>query len=124
MRAEHVAQRRMQQVRAGVMAHGRPPHFAIDHGIHAIANHNRLPRRHLVRAHTLHRDSQRRSRPPPACCGRRVEPALVGDLPAGFGVKRRVVKHDFALLARPQPSTPCPSRMMASTSQSRDSVCR
>ena len=40
MRAEHVAQRRMQQVRAGVMAHGRPPQLAIDHGIQPIAHHD------------------------------------------------------------------------------------
>ena len=33
MRAEHIAQRRVQQMRAGVVAHGRPPQLAVDHRI-------------------------------------------------------------------------------------------
>ncbi len=57
MRAQHVAQRRMQQVRAGVVAHGRVADLGVDHGVDLVADVDGLLGGDAMRAHALHRDS-------------------------------------------------------------------
>ncbi len=55
MRAQHLAQRRMQQMRAGMVAPDRIAPLSIDHGIHVVAHRQRLLQHRLVRPHPLHR---------------------------------------------------------------------
>ncbi len=100
--AEHAAQRRMQQVRAGVMAHGGPAPLAVDHRIQQVAYHDGLPRRHLMGAHALHGIVNAAYVGDECVVIGGIEPAFVGRLSARLGVERGVVEHDFALLARLQ----------------------
>ena len=41
MLAQHLAQRGMQQVRAGMVAHGGAADFVVDHGVDLVADVNR-----------------------------------------------------------------------------------
>ncbi len=50
MRAQHFAQRRMQQMRAGMVAHGRVADFGVDHGIDFVADLRSAAAERLVRA--------------------------------------------------------------------------
>ena len=54
MRAEHLAQRGMEQVRAGVVAADGVAALTIDDGAHVVANGQRLLEQGLVRADALH----------------------------------------------------------------------
>ena len=60
MRAQHIAQRGVEQVRAGMVAHGRAADFVVDHGVDFVADVDGLLGDDAMRAHALHRD---RSRP-------------------------------------------------------------
>ena len=54
MRAQHLPQRRVQQVRAGVVAPDGVAPYAIHDGVHVVAHSEVLLENCLVRAHALH----------------------------------------------------------------------
>ena len=99
MRAQHLAQRRMQQVRAGVVARCRRTLRAIDHRIQRVAHGNGPPHRHAMRKDALHRlgaamhIGQRRR------VVRRIQPACVAHLPAAVRIEAGSVEHDLTLVA-------------------------
>ena len=99
MRAQHLAQRGMQQVRAGVVAHGRAADFVVDHGIDFVADVDGLLGDDAMRAHALHGIGHAFDVGDQRVVIVGVEPADIADLSAGIGVERRVVEHDLAALA-------------------------
>ena len=99
VRAQHLAQRRMQQVRAGVVAHGGAANVVVDHGIDFVADANRLLGDNSVRAHALHGIADAFDVGDQRVVIVGVEPAHVADLASGLGVERSVVEHDLAALA-------------------------
>ncbi len=99
MRAQHIAQRGVQQVRAGMVAHGRVAHLGVDHGVDLVADVDRLLRRDAMRAHTLHGIGRALDLGDDGVVVVGVEPADVADLSAGIGVEGCLVEHDVAALA-------------------------
>ncbi len=98
VRAEHLAQRCMQQVSAGVIAARGVAICGIDHGVDLIADSDRLADDGAVREHSLHRlESAGHFRDDAVVVGG-IEPAGVADLTAGVGVEAGLVEHDFHLL--------------------------
>ena len=100
VRAQHIAQRGVQQMRAGVVAHGGAADFVVDHRVHFVANVNGLLGDDAMRAHSLHGIGDAFNFGDDGVVIFAVEPANIADLPARIGVERRVVEHDFAALAR------------------------
>ena len=100
MLAQHFAQASLQQVRRSVVAHGGLADFGVDHGIHFLANANSLFGDDLMRAHSLDRVIAAPHLGNDGVVIVAVEPAPVADLPARFSVERRVIKNDFAFVAR------------------------
>ncbi len=99
VRAQHIAQRGVQQVRAGMVAHGRAAHFVVDHGIDLVADMDRLLGDDAMRAHALHGIGHALDFGDDGVVVVGVEPADVANLSAGIGVEGRVVEHDLAALA-------------------------
>ena len=99
MLAQHLAQCGVQQVRAGMVAHGRAADFVVDHGVNFVADVNRLLGDNAMRAHALHRIGRAFDLGHEGVVIFAVEPAHVADLPAGIGVERRLIEHDVAALA-------------------------
>ena len=97
--AQHLAQRGVQQVRAGVVAHGGAADFVVDHGVNFVADVDGLLGDDAMRAHALHGIGHAFDLGDQRVVIVGVEPANVADLPAGLGVERRVVEHDLAALA-------------------------
>ncbi len=89
----------MQEVRAGVVAHGGAAHFVVDHGVHFVADVDGLLSHDVVRAHALHRIGHALDLGDQRVVIVSVEPANIADLAAGFSVERGVVEHDLAALA-------------------------
>src|SRR5262249_34663351 len=89
----------MEQVRGGVIAHGGFAELGVDHGIELVTHTNRLLGDDLVRTYALdwvvnagHFGNDR-----VVVVG--VKPAMVADLAASFGIERRLIEYDLALLA-------------------------
>ena len=99
VRAQHLAQRGMQQVRAGVVAADGVAAFAVDHGVDVIADGEVLLEDGLVRAHALHRQDAAGDLGNGGVAVRRQETAGVADLAAGVAVEAGVIEHDFDLIA-------------------------
>ncbi len=99
VRAQHIAQRGVQQVRAGMVAHGRVADVGIDHRVDFVANMNRLLGDDAMRAHALHGIGHALDLGDDGVVVVGVEPANVANLSAGIGVERGVVEHDLAALA-------------------------
>ena len=99
MRAQHIAQRGVQQMRAGMVAHGGAANFVVDHGVDFVADVNGLLGDDAMRAHALHRIGRAFDLGDEGVVIFAVEPAHIADLSAGVGVERRVIEHDLAALA-------------------------
>ena len=99
MRAQYLAQRGMQQMRAGMVAHGGAANLVVDHGVDLVADMNRLLGNDSMRAHSLHGIGDAFDFGDQGVVIVGVEPADVAHLSAGFGVERSVVEHDLAALA-------------------------
>ena len=100
--AQHLAQRGVQQVRAGVVAHGGAADFVVDHGVNFVADVDGLLSHDAMRAHALHGIGHALDLGDERVVIVGVEPADIAHLSAGLGVKGRVVEHDLAALAGPQ----------------------
>ncbi len=99
MRAEHLAQRGMQQVRAGVIAADGVAACAIDDGVDVVADRKRLLEQGFVRADALHGKNAAGDFGDGGVAIGRGEPAGVADLAAGVAVEAGVVEDDFDLIA-------------------------
>ena len=97
MRAQHLAQRRMQQVRAGVVALRRVAELCVDDRVHPHSQRDGLLHLHAMRAHTLHRLGAAQHIADYRVVIVRAQPAVVADLAARVGIERRVVEHDLHL---------------------------
>ena len=97
--AQHIAQRGMQKVRAGVVAHGGAADFVVDHRVHFVADVDGLLGDDAVRAHALHGIGHAFNFGDDGVVVFAVEPADIADLSARIGVERRVIEHDLAALA-------------------------
>src|SRR5690349_16149731 len=86
-------------MRAGVIAHGGFADGGIDHGVHFVADMNRLLGVDLVCAHALYRVISARYLGDDRIVIVGVEPATIADLASGLGVERRVIENDFAFVA-------------------------
>ena len=100
VRAQHLAQRRVQQVRAGVVAADGVAALAIDHGVDAVAHGQRLLEQGLVGADALHRQHAALNLGDGRVAVRRGEPAGIARLPAGVAVEAGLVEDDIDLVAR------------------------
>src|SRR5437667_2263045 len=98
MLAQHLAQPGMEQVRGRVIAHGGLPDRRVHHRVHFVAHANRMFGDYLMRAHALHRVVASLHLSHHGVQLIAVKHAAVPNLPARFGIKRRVIKNDFAFL--------------------------
>ncbi len=96
MLPQNFAQPGMQQMRRRVITHGRLANVSVHHRIDLVAYMNRLLRRHLMRPHSLNRRIASGDIGDDGVVVVRVKPSLIANLPAGFGVERRVIEHHFA----------------------------
>ncbi len=87
-------------MRGRVVAHGGEANFGVDHSIDFVAHANRLFGDDLMRAHALNRRVAALHFGDDGVVIVGVKPSPVANLPAGFGVERRVVEDDFAFFAR------------------------
>ena len=99
VRAQHIAQRGVEQVRAGVVAHGRVADLVVDHGVDFVADVDGLLGQDAMRAHALHGIGRAFDFGDEGVVVVGVEPADIANLSAGVGVERRVVEDDLAALA-------------------------
>src|SRR5262245_14283085 len=90
----------MQQMRARVVPHRRLSQFGINDRVDLVADYDRLPRRNRMRPHSLDRVMHALHIGDDRVAVGRIEPALVANLSARFGVERRMVENDFALFTR------------------------
>src|ERR1700722_5584957 len=87
-------------MRGRVIAHGRLANVAVDDGIDLVAHTEGFLGHNLMGAHTLNRRVATSDVGDDGIVIVRVKPSAVANLPAGFGIERRVIENDFALLAR------------------------
>ena len=99
MRAEDLAQRGVQQVRAGVVAPDGVAALAVDDGVDVVADSEVLLEDGLVGADALHGKNAAGDFGDGGVAVRRGEPAGVADLAAGVAVEAGVVEDDFDLIA-------------------------
>ena len=99
MRAEHLSQRGMQQVRAGVVAADGVAARAVDDGVDVIADSEVLLEHGFVRAHALHGQNAAGDLGDGGVAVGGSEPAGIADLAAGVAVEAGVVEDDFDLFA-------------------------
>ena len=119
MGAEDLAQRGVEQVRAGVIAADGVAALAIDDGVDVVADGQRLLEHGLVGAHALHGKNAAGDFGDGGVAVGGGEPAGVADLAAGVAVEAGVVEDDFDLRRRLLAAgTPTPSLTMARTSAS------
>jgi hypothetical protein len=116
MRAQHLPQRRVQQMRPRMIAPDRVAPLAIHDGAHVIADRQRLLEQSLVRAHALHRQHAALNLGDGRIPIRRGEPARIARLPARVAVKAGLIEHHLHQIARRAAGTPTPSFTIASTS--------
>ncbi len=96
MRPQNIAQRRMHQVCAGMIAHHTRTPFGIGNHRHAISHVQCFFRRNPMRHQSGHwiisaRDFRQHLR-----FGAVVKRSGIGNLPARLSVNRRTVQHHFA----------------------------
>ncbi len=99
VRAEYLAQRGMQQVRAGVVAADCVAALAVDDGVDAVAEGEWLLQHGFVRAHALYGSDAADDLGNGGVAVRGSEPARVADLAAGVGVEAGVIEDDFDFIA-------------------------
>ena len=99
VRAEHVAQRGVQQMRRSVVAHVASAALGIGDGGDAVAYVQIFFRDDAVRDKSADRIIGAADFGHFQRFGIIVEAAGIGDLAAGFGVDRGAVEHDFGFLA-------------------------
>ena len=99
VRAEDLAQRGVEQVRAGVVAADGVAALAVDDGVDVIADGEGLLEDGLVRADALHGQDAAGDFGDGGVAVGRGEPAGVADLAAGVAVEAGVVEDDFDLVA-------------------------
>ncbi len=97
--AEHLAQGRVDEVGAGVVAHGAAAFGAVDDRGDCVADGEAFAGGDAVGEDALHGFGGAADVGEDVCAVRGVEPAGVADLAAGVGVEGGVVEHGFALLA-------------------------
>ena len=97
--AQHLAQRGMQQMRAGVVAHGGAADFVVDHRVHFVAHVDGLLGDDAMRAHALHGIGRALDLGDDGVVIVSVKPADIADLSTSISVKRRVIEHDLRALA-------------------------
>ena len=98
--AQNFAQSGMKQMRGRVVAHGGLANVGVDHRIDFVAYTNRLLGDDLMRPHSLNRGVAALHFGDDGVVIVGVEPSPVADLPAGFGVERRVIENDLRLVRR------------------------
>src|ERR1700691_4170434 len=108
MLPQNLAQSCMQQMRGGVIPHGRLPNVSIYHGIDFVTNAQRLFGNQLMRPDALNRRIASRHIGNNSIVIVRVKPSPVTNLSARFRIKRRVVKDDLGGLARLEFPRPLP----------------
>ena len=99
VRAQNLAQRRVEQVGAGVVAADGVAALAIHHGAHVIADGKRLLEQSLVRAYALHRQHAALNLGDGRIPVGRGEPAGIARLPAGVAVEAGLIEHNFDQIA-------------------------
>ena len=97
--SEHFPQRRMQQMRRGVIEGDGRAALGIDCGLAPRRRRATRPSRARRRARTRRRSSACRAR---EAARRAYERAGIPDLAAALRVERRVIEHHLPFLARPQ----------------------
>ena len=103
VRAQHLAQRRMQQMRAGMVAPRRRAVIGIDNRVDLVADSQRLAQNRLVREDSLHRLGASAHIGDHGVVIVGVKPADIAHLPAGIGIKAGVIEHHFHRIAGIRP---------------------
>src|SRR6516162_5859981 len=83
-----------------VVAHGGLANSQVDHGVDSVAYANRLLGDDLMGAHALDRVVATLDLGGHRVVIVAVQPSPIANLPAGFGVKGRVIEDDLASLTR------------------------
>src|ERR1035441_10970681 len=90
----------MQQMRAGVVAHGGAANFVVHHLVRLVADVDGLLGDNTMRAHALHGIGDSFNFSDDGVVIFAIQAANIAYLTTGFGIKRRVIEHDLAALAR------------------------
>src|SRR6266481_5026409 len=90
----------MKQMRGRVVAHGGLANFGVDDRVYFHSDMNWLAGFDLMCAYALHRRVAAVDVSDNGVVLIVVEHAHITDLPAGIGVERRVIEHNFAFFAR------------------------
>src|ERR1039458_3447332 len=92
--AQHLAQRGMQQVRAGVVAHGGETSFLINYRIYIVSRYKDMLGEDAMCTHSLYRKIATEHFCEDRLVIRPQQPSLIADLPARFCIERRVIEND------------------------------
>ena len=99
VRSQHLAQRRMQQMRAGMIAPRGRAVIRIDNRIDLVANLQRLAQNRPVRKDPLHRLRASAHIGDDRVVIVGVEPARIAHLPTRIGIEAGVIENDFHRIA-------------------------